>query len=32
MGNIKIIKGVCDSSLELEHAEVAVVAGTGTWV
>jgi hypothetical protein len=44
MGNIKIIKGVFDSSLELEHAEVAagfpdissrwdrVVAGTGTWV
>lgn len=23
MGNIKIIKGVFDSSLELEHAEVA---------
>ena len=43
MGNIKIIKGVFDSSLELVHAEVAagfpditvdyaVVAGTGTWV
>ena len=37
MGNIKIIKGVFDSSLELEHAEVAarfpdirIVMGTGT--
>lgn len=42
MGNIKIIKGVFDSSLELVHAEVAagfpdirivmgtVVMGTGT--